>query len=425
MNSTVYVFGDFGQGYTQYLDDYTRAIFKKFSKLSTAKTQLTIRREGSLIYYGYIRKLDSSPEHYIGLCSVLNSVMFTDIKSLFTLFENTIESLIVTGDILHFTTKGYVESSINSLSDKDQIVAELSKQLNLNLKSLSTNLLPPSDYTIGLDETKTFSIDDNPSDIVKASHKYGYTFVLKNEDYDSIAVKSYRGVILNLNKSLTSEKKITKKLTEENEKLLKQKKQTNVVLTLLFIIIFAGVIIWIWVADTNAEIGWLKDKISKQESVISNQETVILTQETEISTQEAHMTRQYNQILGLQSDTIKYNNNLRAAYLDLEVVKKAVSSLKDNLKNKEEETLKLKNEKAEFEKELNKLRSQTPNISPIYYTTKRSTYVGHRCGDKMINGTCSWDKDAIIAIYEITYINGEQYVLSTYGLVKMSNLKRY
>ena len=57
MNISVYLFGEFSVGYSQYPNDYAKIIFESFAKSAQATTQITIHRDGDLMYYGYIRKM--------------------------------------------------------------------------------------------------------------------------------------------------------------------------------------------------------------------------------------------------------------------------------------------------------------------------------------------------------------------------------
>ena len=86
MNVTVYLFGEFLGGYMQYPDDYTSKIFQNFQANAKMTTQIAIHRDGNLMYYGYIRKLEK--DRYIGFCVVLNGLVLVRIDGLFTLFEN-------------------------------------------------------------------------------------------------------------------------------------------------------------------------------------------------------------------------------------------------------------------------------------------------------------------------------------------------
>lgn len=62
MNAEVYLFGKSTQDqYFQYPQDYTQSVFQNFQHNIKGKTQLFIRRSGNdLVYYGYIRKINTS-----------------------------------------------------------------------------------------------------------------------------------------------------------------------------------------------------------------------------------------------------------------------------------------------------------------------------------------------------------------------------
>ena len=104
MNVSVYLFGEFNSGYSQYPDDYASSIFQKFSANAKSTTQIAIHRDGNLVYYGYIRKLQQ--DRYIGLCVVLNGLILKRIDGLFSLFENTISNLVTNGKLIHFNEHG-------------------------------------------------------------------------------------------------------------------------------------------------------------------------------------------------------------------------------------------------------------------------------------------------------------------------------
>ena len=100
MNSSVYLFGEMAEGYTQYPEDSSSEIFHRLYANSKATTQIAIHRDGNLMYYGYIRKLENNK--YLGLCVVLNGIMLTRIDSLVSLFENIIASLVSKGTLIHY-----------------------------------------------------------------------------------------------------------------------------------------------------------------------------------------------------------------------------------------------------------------------------------------------------------------------------------
>ena len=182
MNISVYLFGDFGSGYTQYPNDYTHTIFETFHKNTKATTQIVIHRENELMYYGYIRKLEDGG--YIGICAIINGLMITKFDSLFSIFERIIESMVMDEYLIHFNDNGEIISKIGLLYENkeeiDLIITNLQTSFN-SLESVSEQL-PPVNYSISKDSVKSFSIQDDEAEIVKSSYTFGYTVIYKSEE---------------------------------------------------------------------------------------------------------------------------------------------------------------------------------------------------------------------------------------------------
>lgn len=195
MNASVYIFGEFSSGYTQYPDDHTASIFKKFATNAKSITQIAIHRDGDLIYFGYIRKLEQNK--YIGLCVVLNGVMFNRIDGLFSLFENTILNLVSTGMIVHFDEQGNLVASVEKLYLRREEVDLITGSIRAETSKLEPNCspLPPVNYGISKDSTGTFDADDAQNDIIKSSYTNGYTYIYKSKDYNTAQLNSYRGIL--------------------------------------------------------------------------------------------------------------------------------------------------------------------------------------------------------------------------------------
>lgn len=109
VNSSVYIFGSFDNGYAQYPDNYAKKIYMNFFAQARSKSQIVIHRDKELMYYGYVRKLDH-PAQYIGFCILLNGMMLSDISKLFALFEEAFAYLVSRGDIITFNKQGDIIS---------------------------------------------------------------------------------------------------------------------------------------------------------------------------------------------------------------------------------------------------------------------------------------------------------------------------
>lgn len=159
MNAEVYLFGKSTQDqYFQYPQDYTQSVFQNFQHNIKGKTQLFIRRSGNdLVYYGYIRKIGNSKNEYIGLCFVLNSILITDEKALFRIFENMVGNLIKNNRLVELDVQGVLVSKSFTSKDiqKEFDSFRLNIQLELDVLDYTNSYLPPLNNNITL---PTFSI---------------------------------------------------------------------------------------------------------------------------------------------------------------------------------------------------------------------------------------------------------------------------
>lgn len=152
MNAEVYLFGKSTQDqYFQYPQDYTQSVFQNFQHNIKGKTQLFIRRSGNdLVYYGYIRKIGNSKNEYIGLCFVLNSILITDEKALFRIFENMVGNLIKNNRLVELDVQGVLVSKSFTSKDiqKEFDSFRLNIQLELDVLDYTNSYLPPLNNNI-------------------------------------------------------------------------------------------------------------------------------------------------------------------------------------------------------------------------------------------------------------------------------------
>ena len=198
MNSTIYIFGNMQNGYTQYPDDETtHEIFRNFALNAKAPTQLAVHRDGSLMYYGYIRKLQG--EQYIGLCILLNSRVFANVPSLFSLFEQTIEKLAELGYLIKFDMQGNLITNTQHLYMSTDEVGYVADYIRKKTDGQLTVPIPPVDYSVPSDSVRTFTVNDATGNILNSAHTHGYTYVYKLEGYNTATMDSYQGVLAAVN----------------------------------------------------------------------------------------------------------------------------------------------------------------------------------------------------------------------------------
>lgn len=241
MNITVYLFGEFNQGYTQYPDDYTKSIFHNFYANAKSTTQIAVHREGCLMYYGYIRKLEQ--ECYIGFCVVLNELMLIKLDELFLLNENIISNLITKGQLIHFNEQGEIVSYVDRLYMNREEIDIIIESFYAGFRRLENSIqpLPTVKYGILNSSVKNFLVEDNIEEIVESSHTYGYTYIYKSESYNTKQLSSYKNVLAQLNRERTALDEKYNELTKEHKKILKQKKQYRFVIILFIILLGFGI----------------------------------------------------------------------------------------------------------------------------------------------------------------------------------------
>lgn len=279
MNASVYLFGEFNSGYSQYPDDYASSIFQKFSANAKSTTQIAIHRDGNLVYYGYIRKLQQ--DRYIGICVVLNGLILKRIDGLFSLFENTISNLVTNGKLIHFNEQGDLVTCVEKLYLNREEIDLLTESLRAGFKRFEafSAPLPAVSYGTSKDSFKDFVVDDDQDEIIKSSYTNGYTYIYKSKGFNTAQLNSYKGV---LSRAYKEKKELTEKyerLQAEHAKTLRQKKQFKFVL-ILFIVLL-GCAIGLFSLNDNLNI--TRDALSSANDTISMQNDSLSSKTVQIS----------------------------------------------------------------------------------------------------------------------------------------------
>jgi len=241
MNCSVYIFGELSSGYTQYPEDSSSNILKTLYSHCKAPTQIVIHRDGSMMFYCYIRKLDEYK--YIGLGLAVNGYYVSKIDELFSLFENTIEKMAWQGVFVHFIADGTLTTSLKALKFEEEEIDTLAENLRVGFEALGAvpKKLPCTDYTIAKDSVKEFCVSDETHDIIRASYTYGFTYIYKEKDFDTVRMNSYRGILSRVNEENTELKKRNAELQEQKQKILNEKKQYRKVVILCMLIVVCGI----------------------------------------------------------------------------------------------------------------------------------------------------------------------------------------
>lgn len=279
MNCSVYIFGELSSGYTQYPEDSSSHILNRLITNCKATTQLVIRRDDNLMYYSYVRKLENNK--YVGIAIAVNGYYIQHIQSLFALFENTIEKLVSQGSIICFSKDGNIIPTQKQLKEQEEDIDTITQNLAKDFNNAGQACkLPPVDYTVAKESVKEFNISDSKRDIVRSSYTYGYTYIYKDNDYNTVKVDSYRSVLSRVNLENVDLKKRNSELHEENQKILRQKKQFKNVILLILLVIGCGVGIYFLyntLNDTQYQLDEANETIVKKENTIERKNNKIVS----------------------------------------------------------------------------------------------------------------------------------------------------
>lgn len=261
MNSTIYLFGKLGQDITVSVNDYTKSFFEEFISKANAPTQIIIHRNGDIMNYGYVRKIENN--NLFGICVQINGQYISTTKKLFEVFENIIANIAIRGEILHLNRRGDLEARTLNLLDKPEEIERAIANCQNEFSKLAPTCKPLPDIDFSTSDSEIFFFKENEDNntIIKTSVKNGYAFIYKEDDYDTLFLSGYRSTLSALNKENETYKK---RISDQDYKLKileREKKQMGAVVA-LFITLFIGSILFFNTVEKKIKILKLKKRQS-------------------------------------------------------------------------------------------------------------------------------------------------------------------
>lgn len=315
MNSSIFIFGSFSYGYTQFPgDEYIATITNTVVANSSSISRLATYRDANLMYYIYLRYLDNDKD-YIGFCVQLNSTSISDIKpSLFNLFEKIIEEIVLAGKIIKFDEYGNIVSNTIYLYNLNDEIEPIFNKIRKELALLNTTSLPPINYGLERDKISLFLFlnEDNSKKITKATLEGGYVIIDKIDQYNTTKMDSYKNTLSRISKE-------NEYLRQENAKINRKKQQFTYVIALCIGIIIC--VIGILFLDN--------DRKEKESTINSTKKTLYQTEQNlKGLNQELIETRALNENLSseLANKTTELNNK-----------NALIKSLENTIKEREDE----------------------------------------------------------------------------------------
>lgn len=391
MNNTIYFFGNFNDGYTQYPDDFTKGIFAE-GVPEYAKTSLTINRDCDIVYYIYVRRLYGKTNHYIGIAISFNGVYTTDIRSLFALFEEIITDTAISGKLLEISENGEIQSRVTQLCYHAKETERLSGIISNNISDgkISFSRLPPLNYAAGKDDLVALPENASWTEISEAIKINNVIHFLKNSDYDTLALQNYTGKLKNLHNENLKLRESNKQLESDIKKIQKQKKQFQIV-TVLSIFLFLGIFL---LFSLNADLKTARNTISDLKHKIDSQE---------------------NTILKLEKDKIGLNNLVTTKNVKINELEEKVKSLDFTVKDLNDDIARLRQANSAMESDRNRWKNEY-NTLKVKYGNLEKKYSNKNGGNTPQKPTYRTDieEKPYISPKSVTIGVGETYQLQLY-----------
>lgn len=265
MNSTIYLFGRFKSGYSQYPDDYTRNIFKRFESHAAAAAQMMIHRAGDLIYYAFLRRLTAAADgDCIGVCVVLNGVMFADPHFVFDELEQAVGSIVLHGDILTFDDRGEVVSGVDRLADKRAEVERIVRSLTRAMADSGqpTIPLPPQNYGVSVEESKQLVYADSAQEMTDAVGECYNVYISKSEYVMSSAEIVYAERFRRLHEQIETLQCDNAAWSAKYAEMERRKKQYTVIMWLIVMVLLGALAVMGVIRSKNADLRTKNDMVS-------------------------------------------------------------------------------------------------------------------------------------------------------------------
>lgn len=339
MKAEIYIFGNFADGYSQYPDNYSHDFWESIGKKRKSESEIIYHREGSLTYYVYTREISKVNNTFIGIGYVFNDILIKDFTPLFSIFEDVITNIVVTGELLEFTNEGKLTTKTKQLYTHTKELQRISDYLNNKLNSIGkiVEKLPPTNFAISSAEWKNYSYKDI-LEIQKSIVDYSNIRVVKGEGYNTETLSSYAGKLNALskekNEALQSVEKLKKNITE----LEKKQKNYKLVIWLILIIFLGFVLAWNFINDKNLTISNLKDEIETQEQEIESKSDTITSLESEIINKTGEIKEKNSELYNITNELNNKDDSLKYYQKENETLKLNLSNKEDELRRSKKNT---------------------------------------------------------------------------------------
>lgn len=249
MNFSFYILGN-PNGYNQYPADATSAEFQAFAQSNTSESQLTVKRNGPLVSYVYVRRFPEQPSSFFGFALVFHGVYCRSSQKLFELFYQAYIDARMRGELIQ-SGKEKSKYIINKFIDVPLEIERIKSFFENRIKEdFGQDFAPISPAFKFYTGSKTISIQESDEDILVMISEYNIVHVANNEKSISELERTQ--------KMLYELRKEKNTLQKEFNKLLATKKQYSIVIVLCLVLLGCAVGLFIFNKDLQSRDSQIK-----------------------------------------------------------------------------------------------------------------------------------------------------------------------
>ncbi len=316
MNVDLYAFVNVRNEYSQYPNDFTKTIFRKFIELSTTSSQIVIHRNQGIVYYGYVRRVDNGLS-YVGFCVVANGAMFTCTERMLTIFADALTSMTTEHNLFDFHQNGDLIPLFGKLSERqaimDIVLSDLKQRIDNQVAREDMTDIPQEAFPNPSNECMVMKVDEASEDVVKAVSTLGYVCVTKDQHYVSPFLANYQKKIEKYKAQFRDLNLQYDHLREKYERQDHKNKAWRVVLVLSIAIVvcFCAYLLISYISEK--ELSNTRDKLEEAQQTIQERENDIADLQGTVSGLKSEIKERENDIANLRRTVSGLQSGLQLA----------------------------------------------------------------------------------------------------------------
>ena len=246
----IYIFaGNTQKALVSYPHDQTHEFFQYAINKSKSDAQIVLVRKDNLLHYCYVRKIRD--KQVFGLCLRIDRI-YSDMEELFRAFDSAFAKLVEDGVILQMDSQSNVNLVVSEFNTETVAIREMSDKLiqALNISQRNTLPIPPSDYSISINDYIELSLEDSTNvQIINAIKKYSNVYIVKTH-HEIARVAEFANLVKGKNKEI---QQLQDTIVQQDNTISDLKKSKNKYRWVLFLlnIIFIGAIVFFYVMQSQ------------------------------------------------------------------------------------------------------------------------------------------------------------------------------